>query len=583
MPGIDGLRAVAVLAVFFYHVGADWMPGGFLGVDVFFVISGYLITALLLSEFEKRGHIDVLAFWLRRARRLLPAVAVMIAVVLIVSALFVPEEIGGLRGDAVASLFYVNNWHLVLTDQSYFESFERPSLFRHLWSLAVEEQFYLLWPLLCAAGLRLLGKRKLLYVVLGGIVVSALLMMLLSGDDGTDVSRVFYGTDTRASALLVGVALAIVWHPSQLPGIGNPRLGRVLDVLGVVALILVLRDLFTVDDFDPSIYDGRFLLLALWTGVLVAGLAHPETRFKAVLASAPVVWLGVRSYGFYLWHWPVITLTRPNVDVPIDGPFLVILQLLATLGLAELSFRYVETPFRRRKDSPSAPDWLGRGRPALAAAVILSVIVVGWGGFAAEKPASADQSAAVADPAAAEVDEVDASRVDRSDLPQILAVGDSVMEGASIELQERFGRRSVIDANVARQAAEYPGLFSIYGDAGELPEHVVVQVGNNGPVYPEDMLAIRAELEGVPHVYFVNVEVPRSWESQVNEELGNAVATWPEAQVLDWNGALAEGGAGLTFDGIHPSPEGEVVYADLIVEAVLAEEAAATGETAVPE
>src|SRR3954451_21275314 len=462
MPGIDALRAIAVLAVFFYHVGAGWMPGGFLGVDVFFVISGYLITALLLSEFRKRDHVSVVAFWLRRARRLLPAVAVMIAVTLILAALLIPSDVARLRGDGLASLFYVNNWHLIFTHQSYFQSFGRPSLFRHLWSLSVEEQFCLLWPLLFAAGMTLFGRKRLLMGVIAGALLSTLLMIVLF--DPFNTNRVFYGTDTRAVGLLVGVALALVWHPNDLRE-GGRRAGWLLDAIGVVALVLILRDFFIVHDFEPSLYKGGFLLLALFTGALVASLAHPAARLGRVLGNAPLVWLGLRSYSFYLWHWPVLMLTRPHLDVPLSGPFLVILQLGATLLLADLSYRYVEQPFRHRRDSAFAPAWLSIGRPALAAGVLATVFLVGYsglvsGGSGGVQPATANAPKVVTTgeqqgegqnlhgeasastinvkqqapaPARPQHERV-TSHGAGANSPPVLAIGDSVMLGAATDL-----------------------------------------------------------------------------------------------------------------------------------------------------
>ena len=569
MPAIDALRALAVLAVFFYHVGAEWMPGGFLGVDVFFVISGYLITALLLSEFERNGYIDVLAFWLRRARRLLPAVAVMIALTLIVALIVIPDEARSLRNDAVTSLLYVNNWDAIVSDQSYFESFARPSLFQHLWSLSVEEQFYLLWPLVCAAGLTLLGRRRLLVVALVGAAGSAALMSILYDASAADGARAFLGTDTRASALLIGVALAIVWHPAELPELGAR--GRLaLDVAGSVGLAMVLWSLLTVDDFDPSVYDGGFLLLAVWTGLLVGTLAHPASRLATLVASAPAVWLGVRSYGFYLWHWPVIALTRPGIDVSLEGPLLVILQLLVTIGLADLSYRFIEQPFRRRGGSPAAPGWLRVGRPALAVAVVATVVAVGWTGLSPEggsEVAAANEAEVAEVPVTPPDDDVSTVIKGRD----VLAIGDSVMAAAEPALQAQLGRGAVIDADEARQPSEYPSLLSVYRDAGDLRDHVVIQIGNNGPVYDEDIAALREVLAGVPNVYLINVEVPRSWEDEVNDELAAAVEDWPEATLIDWNGALADRGRELTYDGIHPNPEGDALYTALLVEAMAAE------------
>jgi peptidoglycan/LPS O-acetylase OafA/YrhL len=567
MPGIDALRAIAVLAVFFYHVNTGgWMPGGFLGVDVFFVISGYLITSLLLSEYRREGHLDVLRFWLRRARRLLPAVAVMIAVTLVAAAILAPGEVPGLRGDAVASLFYVNNWHLILSDQSYFQEFARPSLFLHLWSLSVEEQFYLFWPLVFAGGMTLFGRRKLLIGVLAGAVASTLLMILLF-DPHSDAARVFYGSDTRAVGLLLGVALAIVWHPARLRPITGRGARWILDSVGVLALAMIIRSFLTVHDFDPSLYRGGFLLLAFWATLLVGVLAHPAARLGRVLGNPPLVWLGLRSYSFYLWYWPVLTLTRPGVDVPMHGPLLVALQLGLTFLLADLSYRYVEQPFRQRRGSASAPKWLGLGRPALAVAVAATVIVVGWSGIVSGgRPPGLRTEVAAAKAPDGTATGSGSTPVALRDPPRVLAIGDSVMAGAARTLRREFDGDAIVDAKEGRQPFDYAAVVDVYREAGQLPDHVVVQIGNNGPVYYDDLAALRKALDGVDHVYLVNVEVPRSWESEVNSELTEFVGQWPEATVIDWHSAAAENEELTYNDQVHLTPEGESLYASLIAQ-----------------
>jgi peptidoglycan/LPS O-acetylase OafA/YrhL len=566
MPGIDALRAIAVLAVFFYHANTGgWMPGGFLGVDVFFVISGYLITALLLSEYRRAGHLNVLRFWMRRARRLLPAVAVMIAVTLVLAAIVIPGDVPSLRGDALASLFYVNNWHLIVSDQSYFQEFARPSLFRHLWSLSVEEQFYLLWPLMFAAGMKLFGRQRLLLGVLAGAGLSTLLMIVLFNPGSPD--RVFYGTDTRAVGLLLGVALAMVWHPSRLRPITGRGARWILDGVGVLALAMILRTFFEVHDFDPSLYHGGFLLLAFWTALLVGVLAHPAARLGTVLGTPPLVWLGLRSYSFYLWHWPVLMLTRPDIDVPMHGPPLVILQLAATLALADLSYRYVEQPFRQRRGTKAAPAWLGVGRPALAAGVAATVLVVGWSGLVSGgKAPGLHTEVASANPQgqANGGGSGGAGRIALRDPPKVLSMGDSVMAGAADTLRREFGGDAVVDAKEGRQPWDYPAVVQRYRDAGALPNDVIVQIGNNGPVWYDDLVNLRDALAGVDHVYLVNVEVPRSWEGEVNSELSQFVADdWPQATVIDWHSAAADN-TNLTYDQIHLTPSGERLYASLI-------------------
>lgn len=594
MPAIDGLRALAVLAVFFFHVGVAWMPGGFLGVDVFFVISGYLITALLVSEFRRRGFIDVAAFWMRRARRLLPAVAVLIGVVMLIAAVATPTDLPGLRGDAVFSLLYANNWHQIVTDQSYVEAFGRPSLFRHLWSLSVEEQFYLLWPLLCAVGLTQLGRRGLLAVVIAGIIASTALMGALHDPAVADGARAFFGTDTRAAALLVGVALALVWHPSELRWRESRRAGLLLDGLALVAFALLLHELLTARDYDAALYDdGGFLGVAIWTAVLIAAFAHPAAHVGWPLARPAMLWLGVRSYGFYLWHWPVIALTRPGIDVPLTGTTLIVLQLVATLILADLSYRFVEQPFRRRSGSPSAPRWLPRARPALAIAVVAAVVVAGWSGLAsgagdgvasASGTISGTPTMIVRNGADTDAGSGAArsslrpgrdERPDRSprvqapprgDVP-IFAVGDSVMKAAAIALADGIGGRITINAEESRAPVAYPDVIASQAAANGLPDDVIVQMGNNGPIYGADMEALRAALEGVDHVYLINVEVPRSWQGEVNDALADAVDTWPEAQLIDWHDAINDH-LDLTYDGIHPTPDGAKIYADVVLDAL---------------
>jgi peptidoglycan/LPS O-acetylase OafA/YrhL len=366
MPGLDGLRALAVIAVLLYHAELIWIPGGFLGVEVFFVISGYLITALLLAEWRQRGRIDLKAFWLRRARRLLPALYLTVVVTLAFAVVFLPGEVAGLRSDAIAAFGYVTNWYLVLGHESYFEAVGRPSLLKHLWSLAVEEQFYVLWPLLFAAGISLCAvrwrQRRTLVATVVGAAASAVLMATLYAPE-VDPSRIYYGTDTRASGLLIGAALAFVWFPGRGPArreaSTGPRLLEdsqrrwgwmaplLLDVAGFAALGGLVWLCLLLGEFQPFLYQGGFFMVGLATAVVIMATANPHTRLGAVvLAWGPLRWIGVRSYGIYLWHWPVFMVTRPQLDVAYEGSGLLALRLAVTVLLADLSYRYVETPIR---------------------------------------------------------------------------------------------------------------------------------------------------------------------------------------------------------------------------------------------
>jgi peptidoglycan/LPS O-acetylase OafA/YrhL/CubicO group peptidase (beta-lactamase class C family) len=362
IPGLDGLRALAVLAVLLYHADLP-VYGGFLGVESFFVISGFLITALLLADWDAHGRVRLGHFWWRRARRLLPALFALLAGVALLTAALLPGELARLGGEILAALAYVTNWHLIAGGQPYFDAVERPSLLRHLWSLAVEEQFYLAWPLLFAGGMRLLGSRRLGALALLGALVSAALMAALGADEP---SRVYYGTDTRAGGLLLGVALAFVWAPGRAPALARPGAGAALDAAGFVALAGLLWAYVALDDGHPLLYRGGVALVAVATAVVVAAATHPAARLLPRLLELPALrWVGVRSYSLYLWHWPIFMVTRPGLDVPADGPALQAARFAAAFALAALSYRWIELPVR---NGALERAWAGLRRPGVSAA-----------------------------------------------------------------------------------------------------------------------------------------------------------------------------------------------------------------------
>ena len=359
VPALDGLRAIAVLAVLVYHSNVNLLPGGFLGVEVFFVLSGYLITSLLLSEFRASGRIDLKTFWIRRARRLLPALFLLLVATLGYAVIFLPQQVTQLRADTVAAALYVMNWWLVFDHKSYFEEIGRPSLLKHVWSLAIEEQFYLVWPPLFALGISRLRERKLAIVVLCGAIGSSVLMAVLF-QPGVDPSRIYYGTDTRAAELLIGAALAFLWQPGSTRKFSNRwvlraaawigpdrRAAIFLEVVGLLGLIGVATAFWRLGEYDPTLYRGGFMLVALATAAVIAVVVHPRsTILSPALGCAPLRWIGLRSYGIYLWHWPVYMVTRPGLDVSLSGFPLFLLRVALTLVFVEISFRLVETPFR---------------------------------------------------------------------------------------------------------------------------------------------------------------------------------------------------------------------------------------------
>ncbi len=350
MPGLDGLRALAVLAVIAYHEQFAWAPGGLLGVGVFFTLSGFLITGILISQWAKLGRIKLGDFWLHRARRLLPALFVMLAVVTAWVTVADRARLASLRPAVGAAAAYFSNWYLIARNQSYFARFAPSAPLDHLWSLAVEEQFYLLWPLLLLAGL--IAARKLRIPTAWLIVPTAILTaasvyaMLTLYQPGQDPTRVYEGTDTRAFGLLIGVMLALAWPSAGERG-ARPasRWTRVLlDAAGLAGLAVIGMLIWRVGQYSPFAYRGGLVLLSVATAAVVAATAYPASIVGRALGWGPLRWIGVRSYGIYLWHFPVIVMTsQPNVK---PGLLLAGLQISASILLAALSWQLIEEPIR---------------------------------------------------------------------------------------------------------------------------------------------------------------------------------------------------------------------------------------------
>jgi peptidoglycan/LPS O-acetylase OafA/YrhL len=391
LPGLDGLRALAVLAVIAYHEQLGWAVGGLLGVGVFFTLSGYLITSLLLSQWSADGRLHLRDFWLSRARRLLPALFVMLAVVTAWVTVIDRARLPSLRGAVAAAATYSSNWYAIAAQQSYFARFAPPGPLDHLWSLAVEEQFYLVWPSLLVLGLFILRKRGagaarwLVLPTLAAAAASAVAMLLLY-QPGLDPTRVYEGTDTRASGLLIGAALAMAWAGRRTAGpTGRARL--LLDGAGAAGLAVIGLMVWRVGEYSPFIYRGGLVLLSVATAAVVAAAACPGSRVGRALGWRPLRWIGARSYGIYLWHYPVIVLTTPanaGEDLPRAA-----LQIAASVILAALSWRFIEEPVRhgaigRLRARVRTAGW--RARPAgLGGAVALTgaaaVLVVAGAGL----------------------------------------------------------------------------------------------------------------------------------------------------------------------------------------------------------
>ena len=613
MSGLDGLRALAVLAVIAYHLNFGWAQGGLLGVGVFFVLSGYLITDLLLSQRERTGRIWLGRFWLRRARRLLPALWVMLAVVAVWVSLVQPEQLAALRQDVVAAFAYASNWWYVFQHVSYFASFGPPSPLGHLWSLAVEEQFYVVWPLLLILAVRFVRRRQVLVVlVLLGVVASALAMAALY-QAGGNPNRMYYGTDTRAFELLIGASLALVWPSRRVVAAISRRRRAALDAVGVSGLAVIALMVVYTNQYQPFVYQGGLVLLSLAAAALVVALTHPLTVLSKVMGAPPMRWLGARSYGIYLWHYPIIILTTPLVDSA--GPHLVrsAAQVTATVVLAALSWRYVEEPIRHG----ALAAWIARVRAvrwpvvglagfseavavALLAAVVTGAEVAGVApapkavqtvprpavsvSLPSEEfsPPPATPCVSVAttpapSPSSAPAAAATPAAQPESPAPpaQVTAVGDSIMIDVAPFLRALLPGVNV-DGKVSRQMYQLPPVVTALRTANKLSHRLVIELGTDGPFSGDQLISVLRSLGPMDRIVLVNTRVPRSWQNAVNQTLMQVASQVPQATVVDWYTASAGMPQYFWSDGVHPDSQGSRVLATLIAHAVDPAPAAST-------
>ena len=580
IPALDGIRAVAVAAVLLYHSDIFWFPGGLLGVEVFFVLSGYLITSLLWTELGRSDRINIPKFWQRRARRLFPALFVMLAVVSTVWVIGLPHEVARMRGDVVAAATYTSNWYLIHGNHSYFISFARPSPFAHLWSLAIEEQFYLVWPPLLFVLWRLFKRpARIVPIILAGAAASTIALALLYRTG--DPSRIYYGTDTRASGLLIGAALALLWRPFA-DGSWMVRVRPwILDAVTAGSTGVLVWAFMRFDDLSPSTYRPGLVIVGLATAALIGSVVHPDARLAKALGTRPMRWLGVRSYSIYIWYFPVFVLTRPGVDLNISIGAAFAVRVAATVTLAELSYRYVEQPVRRGalgrawsrlRDRLAIPA--ERRRWAMRVTAVTAVMVLLVSGLAVAMVRAPEQPASASD----------ASSAGNIDLPEqigavdlglpggprsIVAIGDSVMSGARQALRDALGGHVRIDAVVGRQVKEGIARLELLKARGRIGDTVIIQLGNNGRFTAEQFDRIMNILQGVPNIVFVNVKVPRRWEAEVNRVLVAGVRRHPGVILVNWR-HLFRTCRGRIFvpDATHLTFTGARCYARIIATAL---------------
>ena len=624
-PGLDGFRALAVLAVIGFHEGASELSGGFLGVDIFFVLSGFLITDLLVAGSGDAGHLDLKGFWTRRARRLLPALAAMLVVVTAAATFIEPGQEPSLRLALLAAATYTSNWFQILHHVPYFAASGQlgtPPPLDHLWSLAIEEQFYLVWPVIVGLVVaRLAARRARVTFALLGAAVSALIMAL-QYTPGGDPSPVYYGTDTHASALLIGAALALACPLRTLAAMPADRARR-LDMAGVGGLVVLAWAAGHFSGSDPAVYPAGLILAALGAAALVAAAAGRGV-IAAITSWPPLRWVGARSYGIYLWHWPVIALGTALAGRDAGSPGLRLVETGVTIALAAASWRFIETPVMRdglratvrrwtrlvARACRRAPGARGRAIPVTVAAAAAITLVVACYGIArppapaapggllrqvanGERVSSASQAtqpaktmparatpASTAPASTAPASTGPPSATCRSGKPraagrphvsggQVTAVGDSVMLASAAALESTLPG-VYIDAKIDRQTQTGLTVIRSLAAAGRLRPIVVFGLGTNGGVTASRLRQLQRAVGPNRELVLVSTFGPQTWEHSVNAALAYAARHGRHTELADWRQAIAARPALLWPDGVHPRPAGARLYARVVLATIKA-------------
>lgn len=609
ISGFDGIRTLAVIGVILYHLAPYQFQGGFLGVPIFFVVSGYLITDLLFQEWQQNKRIDVIGFYIRRVKRLYPALVTLVLATTAYITLFARDLLANIRAVIMTNLLYVYNWYQVAHHESYFDKFGTQSPFTHLWSLSIEGQFYLFWPLIIIILLKFVKKKQPIFdtmIILA--FISALLMAILYRT-GQDPSRVYYGTDTRMFSILLGAALAVVWPSTALRKDLPTNLRLLLDVIGGGALMLLCLMFMQMTGESALVYRGGMFFFSVLSMILVAVVAHPGADMNRLLTNRLFTWIGKRSYGIYLYQYPVLVFFESKINVADHSFLYALIEVALILVLSDLSYRFLELPlqhfdysktwstlkeFCRRDSSYGNKRWY-----MLIPGLIVLLAVVGAttgttsGSEAkkdtalektikennkkvakqnkniAAKTSSSEHSSSSADTNTAKQFDLTENEIAKAKQLQITAVGDSVLADASTTLQEIFPNMYV-DAKVGRQVREAIPVLQSLAQSGKLANTVLLSEGTNGPYSEQELDQIMAIVGKERKLYWINVHVPtRRWQDQVNNDLKVAAKKYPNLKVIDWYTYSKNHLEWFYDDNVHPNSEGLKYYGPYVARQIL--------------
>jgi len=580
---IDGLRALAVTAVILYHLGITWIPGGFLGVDLFFVISGYVITRLLLDSILSKGGLDLREFYWARIRRLAPPLIFMLAGTTFIIAAWKPDAIHRFLSDLPYVLTGSENWHLVAIHQDYFQAVGRPPLLQHTWSLGVEIQFYILWPLILLLILRYLGKKRVVQSSLVIAFISGLALFIYSlhvdASATNQISHIYFGTDTHSLGLFLGAALAVSWVPTNLDRNISQRAQDFVDGVGVIGFLGLLCTFFFIDESHPTLYRIAFPLAAIFGCAVLTSLVHPASRFSPILSSKPIVWIGQRSYGIYLWHWVIFQVTRPNVDLAGANWAINCARILVVVALADISLRWIEIPIRRgrlsnwfrgmkyrtRSVQRREKTWVALGVITL----LLSTSGASWAALHESSQTLKVETSLIVQTTPTVAPSIGASQAATpAPKPGLWVTGDSIILGIRAKLQSHFPI-ALINARVGRQIGEL--IQVVQSDRmGMENSPVIFDLGNNNRLVESDVRTLFDLLKNQPKMIVVNTAVPRAWKEDNDQLIQKVIADYPQAQLIDWATISAGHPEYFAPDGVHLSDAGGDVYVNAILEALKA-------------
>ena len=569
ISSIDGLRAIAVTAVVLYHLGISWIPGGFLGVDLFFVISGYVITRLILDSINQSSALDLRAFYAARLRRIYPGFLFMVISTIIFIGVWAPEAIKRFLSDLPYALSGTLNWALVARHQDYFETIGRPPLLQHTWSLAVELQFYLVWPIILLTVLKYFGKKNIARIALIIAIISGTTLFLVSLQldqaNSAQVSHIYFGTDTHSLGLFLGSALAVSWIPQNLSANITRRAQDVIDGIGVVGLLGLISTFLFIDESNASLYRIAFPLAGIFGCLVIISLVHPASRFAPIISTPPFRWIGQRSYGIYIWHWVIFQVTRPSVDLSGETWALYLARVLLVLALADISLRWVEIPFRQGQ----VQTWFrgmkyrsSKERVRQQISVLVSIIAV-LAVTTSISVSAINKSNQISQVVNEELTDQEESPVDLGSTTGLWVTGDSVILGIRSKLENKE-HISLVNARVGRQAPELLAVMRV--DQSSVPSSpVIFNLGNNNALSEQTVVGIFEVIKNQPQIIVVNTAVPRPWRDSNNAIISKVASNYANVKLVDWDRISKDRPELFAPDGVHLSPAGSDVYVDLVL------------------